>query len=141
VRVPARLHLPDIDRRSLLLGTALASTLLTGVLCAPSAALAFPPGVPCSTPGPTQIFEYSNTSPIVCVNTDTRIGDPFAINLYTVGDGLFIDLNNGGTLHSTALGIVTNTSGYQAGIHIVNQRRHHGFFHRAAHWDRCVHAL
>ncbi len=96
----ARFYLPNIDRKTLLLGTALASTLAAGCLSVPSAALA----VPCSSAGPSPIFESSNTAPIVCVNTDTRIGGPYAIDLSTANDGNFIDLNNSGALQATGVG-------------------------------------
>ncbi len=112
----ARFYLPNIDRKTLLLGTALVSTFAAGCLFVPSAALA----VPCSSPGSSPISESSNTAPIVCVNTDTRIGGPYAIDLETTNNGNFINLNNSGTLQATYYGIVTSTDGIEADITIVN---------------------
>ncbi len=108
-------HRLNADRKALLLGTALVSSFIAGCLSAPSAALA----VPCSLPGPAPILE-STTSPIVCVNTDTRIGGPYAIDLETTNDGNFINLNNSGGLQATYYGIVTSTAGVQADINVVN---------------------
>ncbi len=109
------------DRRALLAGTALASTLLIGSLLTPTPAAA----IACTQPpSPNPISTVSVTDPIVCVNTEPRTGVGVdAIFLQTVGGGHFIDLYNSGTLNTTGLGahgMFTQTYGQDAFIHIVN---------------------
>jgi outer membrane autotransporter protein len=121
---PACLVRVKPQRASLLLGTALASTLLLANLVAPTPALA----ADCVQPvSPNPINEYSNTESLTCVNTEIRRGDAVdvdAIRLETGGDGLFIDLNNSGLLYSYAVGasdgIHTQTNGLGSHITILN---------------------
>ncbi len=108
-------------RKSLLLGTALASTLLIGILVAPAPAAAAI--VTCAGDvgtGPLPIT-HANPDPIICVNTETRINNAgTAIYLSTTGNGSFIDLNNSGPLAAAAYGIDTYTVDDNSGIAIVN---------------------
>jgi autotransporter family porin len=111
------------DRRALLAGTALASTLLLGTLFAPTPAQA----VACVQPAsPAPINDFSATDPIICVNTEPRnaiLGDPAAIFLQTTGAGHFIDLYNSGTLTGTGLGargIGAFAGGPDASVTVVN---------------------
>jgi hypothetical protein len=71
--------LRSADRRSLLTGTALASTLLLSSLLAPTPAAA----IACTQPpSPAAINNFSTTDPIICINTEPRTavspGDPGA---------------------------------------------------------------
>jgi autotransporter family porin len=107
-RAPSRLvpytpRLRSADRKSLLLGTALASTLLLGTLLAPTPAQAVdcfaaatpPPGAS----GPIIVFPPVNDF-ITCTNTDDRFNNPAlpqagaVIRLSTTGDLHSIDLDN-----------------------------------------------
>jgi hypothetical protein len=130
-------HLPPrvrADRKSLLLGTALASTLLLGTLLAPTPAHAVdcfaaatpPPGAS----GPIIVFPPVNDS-ITCTNTADRFNNPAlpqagaVIRLLTTGDLHFIDLYNGGDLTSissalVAYGISSITDGDGSPVSIVN---------------------
>lgn len=125
-----RFVLPDFltrtvgaDRSSLLVTTALASTLLIGSLFAPAPAAA--QTTTCSggpAPGPTPILEAS-ADPIICVNNDDRFSNgssPDAINLSTVGGGSYIDLHSSGLLTATGDGIDTRTMGVDSFITIDN---------------------
>jgi hypothetical protein len=119
-RVP---RLKCADRRSLLAGTALASTLLLTGLVIPTPAQA----VACLQPAPpAPISDSSATNPIICVNTEPRnaiLGDPAAIFLSTTGAGHFIDLYNSGTLTGTGIGargILVFTGGPDASVTITN---------------------
>ena len=108
------MRLQRADRSSLLVTTALASTLLIGTLLAPTPSVA--QTTTCSggpAPGPTPILEIAATS-IICVNGDDRVsnGDsPDAIALETNGDDHFINLDNSGDLTATDDGIDAVTDG------------------------------
>jgi hypothetical protein len=77
-------------------------------------------------PSPNPINQFSNTDPIICVNTEPRnavLGNPGAIFLQTTGAGHFIDLYNSGTLTGTGLGargIGAFTGGPGASVTVVN---------------------
>src|SRR4029077_18580769 len=120
---PVFLAPPRVDRSSLLISTALASTLLAGLLFAPTSASA--QTTPCSggpAPGPTPILEAS-AAPIICVNTDDRTSNgtsPDAINLLTTGAGNFITLSNSGVLTAARNGILSETFGDNSFIDITN---------------------
>jgi hypothetical protein len=118
------LRLDCADRRTLLAGTALASTLLLSTLLTPTPALA----IACTQPpSPTPINNFSNTDPIICVNTEPRTavspGDPGAIFLFTTGEGHYINLYNSGPLTGTGLGargIGAFTGGPDASVTVIN---------------------
>ena len=113
------------NRKSLLLGTALASTLVFSSLAGSTPALAVDcPQNPPFSPDP---IIFSADASITCINTDIRTGAAFAINLSTpagVVDGPFaIYLNNSGALSATAneaLGIRTATDNDYSSITIIN---------------------
>ncbi|MGH6735654.1 MAG: autotransporter outer membrane beta-barrel domain-containing protein [Methyloceanibacter sp.] len=119
-------RLARADRKALLLGTALASTLLVGSLLAPTPAAAvvncpvgtFPP------PGPIAIVNPGDS--IVCVNVVNRNdgGTGAVIDLETNGNGEFIDLFNSGRLTANdagdAFGILTVTQGASSPTRIEN---------------------
>ncbi|MBM3543270.1 MAG: hypothetical protein FJX44_02000 [Alphaproteobacteria bacterium] len=114
--------LPPVRRKSLLLGTALASTLLIGSLIVPAPAEAV---VFCPQPPGGPILINLNTDPIVCNNAfDITNNAGIAIDLSTGGDGLFIDVDNSGELISQdavqAFGIRALTDGTNSRIDIVN---------------------
>jgi hypothetical protein len=90
-------HRQRSDRRSLLLGTALASTFLLGSLFAPTAAHATTDCLAPSPPAPAPIFT-SVADSITCVNTEARNGTAYAIYLNSNAPGGFIDLYNSGVL-------------------------------------------
>ncbi|MGV1013755.1 MAG: autotransporter outer membrane beta-barrel domain-containing protein [Methyloceanibacter sp.] len=106
------------DRKSLLLGTALASTLLLGTLAAPAPANAqlvvCPPFIAASA-----------TDSLIC-NNAVPVTNPAgsAIDLTTTGIGLFIDVDNSGNLTAThpvnAIGIFGNTNAAGSFIDIFN---------------------
>jgi autotransporter family porin len=112
------------DRASLLLTTALASTLLAGVFIAPAPAAA--QTVTCSGgpgPGPTPILETSTTSPIICTNAEDRTSNgtsPEAIALGTTGDDHFITLDNTGKLIASDDGIDAVTTGDRSSVTVTN---------------------
>jgi hypothetical protein len=114
----AKLACPD--RKSLLFGTALASTLLIASLSAPTPAHAVvncPPGS-----GPITIGAIDD---IVCINVDDRSNVGSVITLFTNGGGNYIYLNNSGSLTATnvgadAIGIVAFTNGGNSPIDILN---------------------
>jgi autotransporter family porin len=109
------------DRKSLLLGTALASTLLIGSLLAPTPAAA----VACIQPAsPNPIIDAQATF-ITCVNTEPRTNAGNVIDLQTTGIGSYIDLYNSGILSAynpigEAIGIVTITVDANSPIDFVN---------------------
>jgi hypothetical protein len=117
------------DRKSLLLGTALASTLLLGSLIAPMPAQAdatCPPGA-FPPPGPIAIINPGDD--ITCVNVYDRSNNPPAadavIQLTTDNDNEFITAYNSGRLTAAnatgnAFGLVTGTTGANSPIAIVN---------------------
>src|SRR5262245_58924224 len=117
------MRLKQADRFSLLVSTALASTLVIAALFAPtpvSAQTTTCTGGP--GPGPTPILE-ATTAPIICVNNDDRSSNgtsPDAINLSTTGGGNFITLYNSGTLKAADDGIDTGTTGNDGFITIEN---------------------
>ena len=101
------------DRKALLLGTALASTLLLATVVAPAPAHAVRA---CNQPAsPTPIVDNVNDDALICVNTEPRIanaGD--AIQLTTNGANRYIDLTTSGPLSAynnagNARGIYTTT--------------------------------
>jgi len=87
------------DRKSLLLGTALVSTLLLGTVAAPTPAQAV---FTCATfvgTGPAPINPLPQADSIICVNTEARTSaGGNAIELSTSGDDHDIYLNNSGKL-------------------------------------------
>jgi hypothetical protein len=112
------------DRRSLLLGTALASTLLLGTLTHPSPASALTCAGDIGT-GPAPISHLNVNDFIYCINTEARTnaaGD--AIDLSTINANHYIYLNSSGTLTATnagpARGIFTRTNGNNSPIDIIN---------------------
>ena len=124
------MRLGTANPKSLLLGTALASTLIFSIVLAPApvAAQAVPcPGTPPS--GSAPIVESSTTNPIVCNNPDNRYNDPVVsgvvIDLDTSGGDYDITLTNSGRLTATsvdtyAFGIRAVTSGTGSRIQIGN---------------------
>ena len=117
--------LTNADRRALLLGTALASTLLLATVTAPAPARA----VPCVQPAsPNPISDTAIAAPITCVNTVARTGDavdPDAIRLDTStvgGTDRYITLDNTGRLTSypTGHGIYASTGSDGSYIDITN---------------------
>jgi|GEM_PF-939627 len=138
VRAPERRHAISsrfgaANRKALLLGTALASTLLLGTIAAPTPATALvtcapnPPDVPAS-PGRIVLNE---TDEIICVNGDTRNADVAvdraAIDLTTgigLGNAYPIYLNNSGRLQvygaGSGFGIRTETDNDGSTITIIN---------------------
>jgi hypothetical protein len=110
------------DRKSLLLGTALTSTLILAVLVPRSPARA----LSCPQPPGGPIALSSTTEPITCVNAFNIYNAPdTAISLRTNGTGLFIALNNSGNLSAVnaggdAFGIYTDTLNSDSPISIVN---------------------
>ncbi|HWM32588.1 MAG TPA: hypothetical protein VNO69_12920, partial [Methyloceanibacter sp.] len=101
------------DRKSLLLGTALASTLLLAGMLTPSPAHATTDCLALSPPPPNPIFVNVADS-IVCVNNDPRNGAAYAIYLYTTAPDGYIDLFNSGDL-------VTNNVLFTTGILAVSE--------------------
>jgi hypothetical protein len=124
------------DRKSLLLGTALASTLLLGTMVAPRPAHAV---VGCAVAPGSAIYVQADDS-IVCINTETRPAEPVtavpaspasvAIFLQTPATatlGVYsIYLNNSGTLTTgpastgSLYGIYTNSGNDLSPITILN---------------------
>ena len=104
-----------VDRKALLLGTALVSTLLISMVAVPGPAHA----VNCIQPPPTTPILDSQTT-LVCVNGDTRIatGVDAAIDLTTTTGDLY--LNNSGDLIAAYYGIQTKTTGSNSTTTIVN---------------------
>ena len=124
-RIPARRI--TSDRPTLLVGTALASTLLLSSFFTATPALAL---VDCTTQpaGPAPIAITTATDAINCVNTQARTdqANVNAISLSTTGGGAgdphYIILDNTGILTSTVAGsgINTYTGGDYADISITN---------------------
>jgi hypothetical protein len=110
------------ERKLLLLGTALASTLLLASLCAATPARAL---TNCLTgnppPGPITVAVADD---IICVNVDNRSNAGAVINLSTTGGNNYINLYNSGILTANAAGtaadIETITTGGNSPISIVN---------------------
>ena len=97
-----RVPLGSANRKALLLGTALASTLLIASLVTPTPAAAVVTCVGDVGTGPLPIA-HNEMEPIHCVNTEARTNNPGpAIFLYTnTNSGSYIYLNSQGTLIST----------------------------------------
>jgi hypothetical protein len=94
-------RLRSADRKSLLLGTALASTLLISAVLTPTPASAVACIQPPS-PNPINTNTVGDNQPIICVNTEPRTNPAGnAINLTTDGTGSYIDLSNSGVLSAT----------------------------------------
>src|SRR5512143_3094403 len=96
--VPAPLRLPNIERKALLLGTTLASTLILSTLSVPTSSVPAP--VTCAQPGPDPIADTATVGPLICVNTGTRNrgGADDAIHLTSSVTNYFISLNSIGAL-------------------------------------------
>ena len=123
VRRDVLTRLNKTDRSSILVNTALASTLLVGTLFAPAPAVAQTMCTGGPAAGPTPILEFSNSAPIICANNDDRKGtvaDPDAINLSTAGADHYIDLYNSGPLTASEDGIDTQTEDDNSFITIEN---------------------
>jgi autotransporter-like protein/autochaperone domain-containing protein len=99
----------SIDRRGLLAGTALVSTLFIGTLLAPT---------PASAQQAVSILLSPN--PVTVDNANDCIFDGNCIEITTNGDGAFIDLTNSGNLTAGLFGILTATAGPNSPISIVN---------------------
>ncbi len=89
---PARIFPPtprlsSTNRKSLLLGTALASTLFVGVLSAPTPASAV---TLCPQPPGGAISIHSAANSIHCVNVYNITGTAYAIDLLTNANNLYI---------------------------------------------------
>jgi Autotransporter beta-domain/Autochaperone Domain Type 1 len=116
----SRLRAPS--RHALLLGTALASTLLLATLAAPTqahAVVACPPGA-FPPPGPITLNPAGDS--VNCVNVYDRnnAGDP-VIDLLTIGAGQFISLDNGGDLTSpNDRGIRAYSQGANSPVDVFN---------------------
>jgi outer membrane autotransporter protein len=114
-------RLSRVDRSSLLVTTAVASTLLVGSLLAPAPAVAADND--CPDDG-TPIL-LTATAPIICINTEditATAAAEDAVNLSTTGDGNSIYLYNSGELTSYyGDGIDTRTTGDDAPITIENE--------------------
>ncbi|MBM3545058.1 MAG: autotransporter outer membrane beta-barrel domain-containing protein [Alphaproteobacteria bacterium] len=116
-------RLARADRKSLLLGTALASTLLLGTFSLPSPAVA----IDCTQPAPpAPITEFNVNDGITCNNTADRNNGAVSdvILLTTDGVNYSIDLYNSGDLtanaNAAAYGINTAVSGGDSPITIEN---------------------
>jgi hypothetical protein len=107
------------DRKSLLLGTALASTLLIGGILMPAPAGAVVNS--CTDPGPDAVF-INSAAPISCINTETRNepGVGFAIELRASGAASYIYVHSSGEL--TASSNMQNTFGIFASTQDANSR-------------------
>jgi hypothetical protein len=126
-------RLGTANPKSLLLGTALASTLIFSIVLAPTPAAAQTvtcPGTP--PPGTDPIVDYSNANPLICNNTDDRTANAAslyrAIDLSTANDDNFVRLDNSGALtaigaNAYAFGIDAYTSGNRSSIDIENSNR------------------
>ena len=97
-------RLVTLNRCTLLLGTALASTLLLGSLIAPTPAIAVVGD--CAIDGGGQAVYINDVAPIVCVNTVDRFeaGIPYSIRLETLGAGVPITVTNTGDLTTGPVG-------------------------------------
>jgi outer membrane autotransporter protein len=99
----------SIDRRALLAGTALVSTLFIGTLLAPT---------PASAQQAVSILLSPN--PVTVDNGNDCVFAGNCIEITTNGDGAFIDLANSGNLTAGARGIYTATLTANSAINIVN---------------------
>ena len=112
------------DRRSLLLGTALASTLLMGTLAVPTPAGALTCAGDFGT-GPAPISHLNINDAIICVNNEARTNAAGnAIELGTYDADHFISLNSSGALIATdgasPSGIRTTAYGTNSPIDVLN---------------------
>ena len=114
------------DRKALLLGTALASTLLV-IAIAPTPAVAVVGN--CALPGVTgsDAVRIADNAPIVCNNVLDRYegGVPYAVSLYTNGASATVTVTNTGDLTTgpvadTAFGLYALTLGPDSTIDITN---------------------
>ena len=117
---------PNVDRASLLLTTALTSTLLIATLLSPSPASAVATCPPALFPPPGPIAIVNPADDIACTNVFDRSADGGAvIGLLTSGVNEDISLNNSGELVNTddfaTLGIFAITYGANSSIDIVNR--------------------
>lgn len=108
------------DRKSLLLGSALASTLLIGSLLAPAPAFAVV-NCPAGT-GPAPLSYLNQTDDIVCLNTEPRDGGAGGgIELQTIVGAYYIDVTNTATGTLTGgIGIAAETQASGSPISIDN---------------------
>jgi hypothetical protein len=104
-----RRQLGSADRNSLLLGTALASTLFIGAALCPAPASA-----------QQAILIVSWPTPVDIDNADDCVFPGNCIEITTNGDGAFIDLGNSGNLTAGQQGIYTATRAANSAINIVN---------------------
>ena len=98
VQTRLSINFGGVDRKALLLGTALVSTLLLGTVAAPTPAHAI---LTCAADvgSGLPISQSSAVEPIICVNTEPRTNAAGnAIDLSTSGAGNYINLNNSGKL-------------------------------------------
>ncbi|HZJ12518.1 MAG TPA: hypothetical protein VFD26_07695 [Methyloceanibacter sp.] len=114
----------ESDRSSLLLGTALASTLLMGTLAAPTSAAALTCAAYVGT-GPAPISLLNTNDSIICVNTEARANAAGnAIELETYNADHSISLNSSGALTASngtsPFGIFATTDGTNSPIDVVN---------------------
>jgi hypothetical protein len=102
----------NADCKAVLLGTALASTLVLGsLLVAPTPAGAVACIQPPS-PNPINTNTVGPDQPIICVNTEPRTNPAGnAINLTTNGSRSYIDLSNSGVLNAT-----NNNNSFMSGV-------------------------
>ena len=129
-KLQARTPLPRLrfaDRKSLLLGTALASTLFIGSALAPKPAHAV---TNCLTGNPPPGAITTNvTDFIICINVDDRFNmGPAVIKLQATGGNHYIDLLNSGILTNInpagyANGLAAATSGGNSLISVTNAAR------------------
>ena len=126
----ARTLLPQLrfaDRKSLLLGTALASTLFIGSVLAPKSAHA---ATNCLTGNPPPGAITTNVADsIICINVDDRFNvGPAVIRLQATGGNHYIELLNSGILTNInpagyANGLAAATSGGNSPISVTNAGR------------------
>jgi len=123
------------DRKWLLFGTALASTLLLATSIPASAVTTCVGDVGTASP-----INHTVNDTIICVNTEPRTSAGTAINLVTSGTDHDIYLNSSGALTAGFYGVRTYTSGADSGITIINTgdvlvssvARHIGIFAKTA---------
>jgi hypothetical protein len=115
-------QIPCTNRKALLLGTALASTLVLISVLTPTPAAA----VACIQPASPNPINDTEATFITCVNTEPRTNAAGnAIYLQTTGTGSYIDLYNSGTLSaanaaSGAVGILAYTQSANSAVTIEN---------------------
>jgi len=117
-----------VDRKALLLGTALVSTLLIATVALPAPAHALQDCTADIGTGPDPIIYLGTPDKINCINTEARTGeapDFMAIGLSTTGKSRPIVLDSEGRLQSnsavdSAYGIYAHSDGYNSAITIDN---------------------